>query len=89
MFEQEDFEEFTAVFKMVCDDLDKQYLEIRKARRELFQWDISDDVEVEIDIDLQLSRRDEMVNWDVNEPDLAPALDPSRRRSNKWGPAWS
>jgi hypothetical protein len=89
MFKLGGFEDFTAVFKMVCNDLDKQYLEIRKARRELFQWDISDDVEVEIDIDLQLSRCDEMANWDVNEPDLTPTLDPSAPRSYNSGPDWS
>jgi hypothetical protein len=89
MFKLGDFEDFTAVFKMVCDDLDKQDLKIRKARRELFQWDISDDLEVEIEIDLQMSRCDEMVNWDLNEPELTPALDPSLPRSYNSGPAWS
>jgi hypothetical protein len=89
MFEQNDFQDFTAVFKMVCNDLDKQLLEIRKARRELFRWDVSDDLEVEIDIDLQLSRCDEMVNWDVNEPGLTPELNPSLPRSHNVGPAWS
>jgi hypothetical protein len=51
MFKLGDCEDFTAVFKRVCDDLDKQYLEIRKARWESLQWGVSDDLEVEIEID--------------------------------------
>jgi hypothetical protein len=77
MFVQCDFEDFKAVFKKACDDLDQQYLEIRMARRELFFWDISEDRGVDIDFDLQLGRCDEMINWDLNEPELSPAVDPS------------
>ena len=77
MFVQWDFEDFKVVFKKACDDLDQQFLEIRKARRELFFYDISDDRGVDTDFDLQLGRCDEMINWDLNEPDLSPELDPS------------
>jgi hypothetical protein len=70
MFESQDFTSFVEVFRFVCDDLDAQYLEIRKARRELFAWDIEDDKGCEID--LELNRCDEMVDWAVNEPVVFP-----------------
>ncbi|PMD18626.1 hypothetical protein NA56DRAFT_726726, partial [Hyaloscypha hepaticicola] len=89
MFESQDATSFVEVFKFVCDDLDAQYLEIRKARRELFAWDIEDDKGCEID--LKLNRCDEMVDWTVNEPILFPerprvhCLYPRRRRNFGWG----
>ncbi len=69
MFESQDFSSFVEVFKFVCDDLDSQYLEIRRARKELFVGDIEDGRGCEID--LELSRCDEMVDWTVNEPNLS------------------
>jgi hypothetical protein len=61
-------------FKEALDDMDKQYLEIRAARRALFDYDIK---EPGCSIDLELWRCDEMINWEVNEPMLCPEFDPS------------
>jgi hypothetical protein len=61
-------------FKEALDDMDKQYLEIRAARRALFDYDIK---EPGCNIDLELWRCDEMINWEVNEPMLCPEFDPS------------
>lgn len=70
MFESQDFTSFVEVFNFVCDDLDAQYLEIRRARKELFAWDI--EIDKGCEIDLGLNRCDEMVDWAVNEPTLFP-----------------
>ncbi|KAF7879481.1 hypothetical protein EAF04_000677 [Stromatinia cepivora] len=60
---------FVANFRKLVDDCDKQWLEIRKARKELFQWD---NVEIEPEFNLELVRCDEMVKWDIREPTLMP-----------------
>ncbi|KAH8767733.1 hypothetical protein F5882DRAFT_302853, partial [Hyaloscypha sp. PMI_1271] len=57
-------------FKDVVDDMDKQYLEIRKARKALLDFDADDDCGC--DIDLELWRCDEMINWGTTEPNLHP-----------------
>lgn len=55
------------LFKKLVDDMDRQYLEIRAARKELF----ADDIAIfGVKIDLQKSRCDEMVDWSVDEPDM-------------------
>lgn len=89
MFEHQDFTSFVDVFKYVCDNLDKQYLVIRKARKELFAWDISGERGCVINLDL--NRCDELVDWTVNEPALLPyhphsnlALGPLSRNP-RWG----
>jgi len=61
--------EFTNLFKLAVDDMDTQMLEIRKARKELFDKDFED---LGHDVDLELWRCDEKVNWDINEPQLEP-----------------
>jgi hypothetical protein len=56
---------FVKVFKATVDDMDSQYLQIRSARRALFDHDGSHDPRT---IDLELGRWDEWINWDVCEP---------------------
>lgn len=65
---------FLELFKLVVDDMDKQLLEIRKARKELFDMDFED---FGHDIDLELWRCDEMIDWTVSEPILEPRRLPS------------
>jgi hypothetical protein len=48
------------LFKLAVDDMDKQLLEIRKARKELFDMDFED---FGHDIDLELWRCDEIIDW--------------------------
>jgi hypothetical protein len=57
-------------FKGAVDDMDKQYLAIRKARKALLDFDADDDYGC--DIDLELWRCDEMINWGTTEPNLHP-----------------
>lgn len=65
---------FLKLFKLAIDDMDKQLLEIRKARKELFDMDFED---FGHDIDLELWRCDEMIDWTVSEPILEPRCLPS------------
>lgn len=67
-------DKFLQLFKLVVDDMDKQLLEIRKARKELFDMDFED---FGHDIDLELWRCDEMIDWNVSEPRLEPRCLPS------------
>ncbi|CZR65103.1 uncharacterized protein PAC_15003 [Phialocephala subalpina] len=70
--------EFVTTFRLAMDDMDKQYLEIRRLRKLLFKDDpdgvaprwYSDDF-------FQPWLCDEMINWNVNEPDMSPASDPN------------
>lgn len=61
--------EFTETFKDLVYDLDCQYLEIRSARKKLFDHDTED---TGCDIDPESWRCDEHINWLVNEPTLFP-----------------
>ncbi|EPE33610.1 hypothetical protein GLAREA_06623 [Glarea lozoyensis ATCC 20868] len=70
--ENENFDIFCSNYKAAVDDLDQQCLEIRNARKCLFEHDLTDR---ECDIDLELSRCDDMIDWDVVEPDLCPQRD--------------
>lgn len=65
---------FVELFKLAVDDMDKQLLEIRKARKKLFDMDFED---FGHDIDLELWRCDEMIDWTVNELQLEPRFLPS------------
>lgn len=49
---------------------DMQYLEILQARKKLFKFD---GFEPECDIDLKLSRSEEMIDWNTNEQDFTPS----------------
>ena len=63
------FDDFRQTFKSEVNELDKNYLEIRKARRALFDHDTS---YWGCDIDLQLESCDGMINWDINKPNIGP-----------------
>ncbi|KAE9373640.1 hypothetical protein N431DRAFT_465918 [Stipitochalara longipes BDJ] len=64
-------------FMAAVDDMDKQYLEIRKARKELFDYDPANDQNHGCDIDLELWRCDEMIDWTVDKPQLKPCALPT------------
>jgi hypothetical protein len=58
--------EFFRRYRKAVDALDKRFLQIRQARKDLFDYDIDNP---ECDIDLELGRCDEMIDWTVDEPD--------------------
>jgi hypothetical protein len=72
--------QFTKCFQAAVDDMDTQYLSIRKMRKALFEFDPAG-INENHDIDLELWRCDEMINWDVREPemDVANYVPQSRR----------
>ena len=70
-FESRDFQSFVKDFRDASDDMDKQFLKMREARKHIFDWDIND-WNCAHDLDLELHRCDEMVNWKINEPDTRP-----------------
>ena len=69
--------------------LDKQYRKIVDVRNFLFKWDTSKQRECNIDPDL--FRSTEEVNWSVNEPDITVSeghnLQAAHPQSEVW-PAW-
>ncbi|KAE9373633.1 hypothetical protein N431DRAFT_465912 [Stipitochalara longipes BDJ] len=73
--------EFAEVFKQAMDDMDKQYLEIRKARKQLFECD---DGDYERTIDPEMWKCDEMVVWTVEESEMLPRNLPRAQRSQHW-----
>ncbi|KAE9373646.1 hypothetical protein N431DRAFT_456407 [Stipitochalara longipes BDJ] len=77
-FESDNFLYFAKDFKKACDDMDKQFLEIRMARKHIFDYDITNDWECGSEFDLELHRCDEMVNWDINEPCITARWGPFR-----------
>ncbi|ESZ93172.1 hypothetical protein SBOR_6451 [Sclerotinia borealis F-4128] len=62
-------ESFLKYFKLAVDDMDAQYLEIRQARKGLFQWDLQRPGET-TEIDVMPYRCDERIEWDKFEPDM-------------------
>jgi hypothetical protein len=70
---------FIESLKLVVKDMEAQYLEIRAARRRLFESDIKEDSECVIDVESY--RCDEKIDWSVLEPDVgaAPKADPYKR----------
>ena len=74
-----DAQEYNQYFKFAVDELDKQYLQMRAARKALFEHDIGD---WGCELDLQLSLADEMIDWTVNEPKMTPQNMPEG-----WDPA--
>jgi hypothetical protein len=62
---------FNKHFKSVAVDMEDQYLKIVQARHKLFERDVLN--ERGVDIDLDLGRNIERINWDVNEPETTPA----------------
>ncbi|KAI9640197.1 hypothetical protein NHQ30_011434 [Ciborinia camelliae] len=63
---------FKELYMIAANDMQKQYLEIREARKQLFEDDVIGDV-WECPIDLQMEMEDKEINWTV------PRDDPSVR----------
>ncbi|KAF5877203.1 uncharacterized protein Bfra_001567 [Botrytis fragariae] len=61
---------FPNCFKRMVDDLDKQFMEMRRARKELFESDKMLDVGCDIELDSKLCI--EMVDWTKDEPKFGP-----------------
>lgn len=59
---------FIGNFKLAVDDMDRQFSKIRKARNGLFIYDKYAH-ESEIDMKDYACSLDDLVNWEVNEPD--------------------
>ncbi|KAB8296723.1 hypothetical protein EYC80_002143 [Monilinia laxa] len=76
-FDAKQYRQCADAFKKAVDDMDTQYLQIRSARRVLFEADITPDTSC--NIDLELSRVDEMVDWSVQEPEMCPGRQRMRR----------
>ncbi|KUJ10054.1 uncharacterized protein LY89DRAFT_675549 [Mollisia scopiformis] len=60
---------FKVYFKQAVQDMDVQYLEIRSARKKLFDHDIVQRLK---NVDLELWRIDESIDFSVNEPVIGP-----------------
>ncbi|KAI9646028.1 hypothetical protein NHQ30_005466 [Ciborinia camelliae] len=67
---------FVEALRIIIDDCDKQYLEIREARKKLFNWDRGTENR-DCDLDVGLNMIDEMVQWEVEEPFYGPIWDSS------------
>ncbi|KAE9373634.1 hypothetical protein N431DRAFT_337959 [Stipitochalara longipes BDJ] len=72
--------EFVQLFADCVYEMDEQYLDIRKARKAVFQDDPASTTTImgmSLDEWAQPWRCDEKINWAVNEPDLGPWEDPN------------
>jgi hypothetical protein len=65
-FELDDFGNFKEKFRTAFEYLDSQYLEIVRARKELFKWDAFNERGCDVEVDL--STCEERVDWDIAEP---------------------
>ena len=65
-FERSDLESFFKCYRQAVDELDAHFLQIRKTRKAIFDYDLNDPG---CEIDLGFGRCDEMIDWIVNEPD--------------------
>jgi hypothetical protein len=66
-FETQDYDRFAEHYISAVDHLDAEYLEIRQARKELFEGGLPELNFRGCDVDLELSCFDTKVNWSVNE----------------------
>jgi hypothetical protein len=71
-----DYREFIPLFKAAVNDMDTQWLQIREARKALFRFDVLN--QRGCDIDPELHRCDERINWSVSEPFTRFAPFPTR-----------
>jgi hypothetical protein len=62
---------FFELFRVAFDDLDSQYLEIVRARKQLYKWDTLNETGCDIGADAT-GLCAETVDWDVLEPELGP-----------------
>ncbi|KAE8447264.1 hypothetical protein EG329_010958 [Mollisiaceae sp. DMI_Dod_QoI] len=65
------FLDFAKTFKLLVDNMDTQYFEIRSARKMLYR---NDDIDYPSHIDFELWRCDELIDWTLNEPFLGPQI---------------
>ncbi|KAJ5050497.1 uncharacterized protein L3040_002376 [Drepanopeziza brunnea f. sp. 'multigermtubi'] len=70
--DKQNYAGFHAKFKSAVDKLDGQFLDICRARKSLFKWDPETLDDRRCDIHPQLYRSEELIVWDVNEPNLTP-----------------
>jgi hypothetical protein len=70
-FDNGDFDNILEGFRCAVDDMDTQYLEMRAARKKIFEFDILNERGCSINVeDCTLS--DERINWAVREPEIYP-----------------
>lgn len=65
-YQLREFKQFIQWFQEAVDDMDRQLMKIREARKGLYEWD-SEGQSAVIEVDY---REFDAVNWDVDEPDL-------------------
>ncbi|KAF7897192.1 hypothetical protein EAF00_005420 [Botryotinia globosa] len=65
-YEKQWWLQFVKYFQEAVNDMDAQYISIRQARKKLYAWDLQATVR-EVDVKPMLS--DEIINWNVHEPD--------------------
>ncbi|PVH73865.1 hypothetical protein DL98DRAFT_42879 [Cadophora sp. DSE1049] len=63
---------FVNFFKVAVDRLDNLFLEMLRARQDLFKWDVPAFNDRQCTIDPQIERSTENISWEYNEPDLIP-----------------
>ncbi|KAK6594911.1 hypothetical protein H4I96_10642 [Botrytis cinerea] len=69
-FDAMNWQFFTSCFKRVVDDLDKQFMEMRSARKELFEDDEAIDTGCDIELDSNMCI--DMIDWTKDEPRFGP-----------------
>jgi len=62
-FEIQDYEHYDEYFKRIFNHMEAQRMEIIRARKELFKFDLANDRRCEIDPELE--RSEDLVDWDV------------------------
>jgi hypothetical protein len=65
-FELDELKNFKERFRTAFEYLDDQYLELVRARKELFKWDPFNERGCDIEVDL--STCEGRVDWDIAEP---------------------
>ncbi|TGO47406.1 hypothetical protein BCON_0279g00050 [Botryotinia convoluta] len=73
---------FISCFRRVVDDLDKQFMEMRRARKELFEDDKTLDIGCDIELDSKLCI--EMVDWTKDEPKFGPVSNDQEWNSSRY-----
>ncbi|KAF7913552.1 hypothetical protein BELL_0265g00130 [Botrytis elliptica] len=74
---------FTNCFKKMVDDLDKQFMEMRRARKEIFEDDKTLNVGCDIELDSRLCI--EMVDWTKDEPRFGPVSNDPEWNGSEYG----
>ncbi|KAF5873540.1 uncharacterized protein Bfra_005003 [Botrytis fragariae] len=66
-YEKQWWNRFVDNYKKAVDDMDTQYLAIREARKKLYAWDLQSTVR---ETAFMPSVLDEMIDWEIYEPDM-------------------